>query len=170
MGQLIQVATTTITSNTSSVTLTGINDDSVYVLFLNNVAPSSDNNYLAIRFTESGTPNSSSNYDRANLFMYPTGTSFGLAGTNENAVNITCHTNGTGTSETTNGIFHIYNAQNSSEFTYLSAESTCVDHNNRPYGSPGGLTLTTTSAVDGVQLFYGSNSIASGTFSLYKIL
>lgn len=170
MGQLIQVATTTITSNTSSVTLTGINDDSVYVLFLNNVAPSSDNVYLRIRFTESGTPNSSSNYDFAQLFMYPSSTSFGLAGTNGDKVNLTNHTNGTGTSETTNGIFHIYNAQNSSEFTYLSSESSNVDHNNRPYGTPGGLTLTSTSAVDGVHLYYSSNSIAGGTFSLYKIL
>ena len=99
---LIQVATTTVTSATANVTLTGIDSDDVYQLVLNNVAPASDNYYLRVRFTESGTPNSTSNYDYAQMYMQTGGAFLDLTGTNGDGVNITNHTNGTGTSETTN--------------------------------------------------------------------
>jgi hypothetical protein len=167
---LVQVATNTITSAVASVTLTGIDSDDVYQLVLNNVAPASDNYYLRIRFTESGTPNSTSNYDYAMMYMQAGGGFLDLANTNGNGVNITNHTNGTGTSETTNGIFPIYNANNSSEYTFMTTESSNVDSGNASYGSPGGLVFTVSSAVDGVYLYYTTGNIASGTFTLYKVV
>ena len=166
---LIQVATTTVTSATANVTLTGINSDDVYQLVLNNVAPASDNYYLRIRFTESGTANSTSNYDYAQMYMQ-NGAFLNLAGTNGDGVNITNHTNGTGTSETTNGIFPIYNANNSSDYTFMTTESSNVDSSNDNYGSQGGLLFTVNSAVDGVYLYYTTGNIASGTFTLYKVV
>ena len=169
-GQLIQVATETVTSAVASVTLTGIDSDDVYMLAMNNVAPASDNYYLRIRFTESGTPNSTSNYDYAFKYIQAGGAFLNLPGTNGNGVNITAHTNGTGTSETTNGIFSIYNANNSSEYTFMTTESSNVDSSNSSYGSPGGLVFTVSSAVDGVSLFYSTGNIASGTFTLYRVV
>ncbi len=167
---LIQVATTTVTSATANVTLTGINSDDVYQLVLNNVAPASDNYYLRIRFTESGTANSTSNYDYAMMYMQTGGGFLDLSGANGNGVNITNHTNGTGTSETTNGIFPIYNANNSSDYTFMTTESSNVDSGNDNYGSQGGLLFTVNSAVDGVYLYYTTGNIASGTFTLYKVV
>ena len=82
---------------------------------------------------------------------------------------ITNHTNGTGTSETTNGIFNIYNANNSSEFTFMTTESSNRDSSGNNYGSQGGLLFSVTSAVDGVYLYYTTGNIASGTFTLYKV-
>ena len=169
-GQLIQVDTETVTSAVASVTLTGIDSDDVYQLVLNNVAPASDNVYLRIRFTESGTANSTSNYDYAQKFIRANSTFLNLSGTNGDGVNITNHTNGTGTSETTNGTFFIYNANNSSEYTFMTTESSNVDSSNNAYGSPGGFVFTVTSAVDGVFLFYTTGNIASGTFTLYKVV
>jgi hypothetical protein len=165
---LVQVATETVTSAVASVTLTGIDSDDVYMLAMNNVAPASDNYYLRIRFTESGTPNSTSNYDYAMKYMQTNGSFLNLANTNGDGVNITNHTNGTGTSETTNGIFPIYNANNSSEYTFMTTESTNVDSSASAYGTQGGLLLTVTSAVDGVYLYYSTGNIASGTFTLYR--
>ena len=62
---LVQVATNTVTSAVASVTLTGIDSSDVYMVAYNNVVPATDSNYLYARFTESGTPNSTSNYDLA---------------------------------------------------------------------------------------------------------
>jgi hypothetical protein len=169
-GKLVQVATETVSSPVSSVTLTGIDSDDVYQLVLNNVAPASDNVYLRIRFTESGTPNSTSNYDYAMKYMQSGGAFLNLAGTNGDRVNITSHTNGTGTSETTNGIFSIYNANNSSEYTFMTTENSNVDSSNASYGSPGGFVFTVSSSVDGVSLFYSTGNIASGTFTLYRVV
>ena len=170
MGKLVQVATSTISSATANVTLTGIDSDDIYKLVLSNVAPTSDNYYLGVKFTESGTPNSTSNYDYAQKFIRANTTFLNLFGTNSSGVNITNHTNGTGTSETTNGIFYIYNANNSSEFTFMTTESTNRDSSGNNYGSQGGIIFTVTSAVDGVYFAYNVGNIASGTFTLYKVL
>ena len=170
MGKLVQVATSTISSATANVTLTGIDSDDIYKLVLSNVAPTSDNYYLGVKFTESGTPNSTSNYDYAQKFIRANTTFLNLSGTNSSGVNITNHTNGTGTSETTNGIFYIYNANNSSEFTFMTTESTNRDSSGNNYGSQGGIIFTVTSAVDGVYFAYNVGNIASGTFTLYKVL
>jgi hypothetical protein len=167
---LIQVATSTVTSAVASVTLVGINTDDVYQLVLNNVAPASDNYYLGVKFTESGTENSTSNYDYAQKFIRTNSTFVDLSGTNGAGVNITNHTNGTGTSETTNGIFNIYNANDSSEYTFMTTESSNRDSSGNNYGSPGGIVFTVTSAVDGVFLYYNTGNIASGTFSLFKVI
>ena len=64
-GQLLQVATNTVTSAVSSVSLTGIDSDDVYMVAFNQVIGSSGNNNLEMRVTESGTANSTSNYDWA---------------------------------------------------------------------------------------------------------
>ena len=168
-GSLIKIQEEIVTSAVASVTLTGIDSNDVYQLVLNNVAPASDNYYLKIRFTESGTANSTSNYDYAMKYMRTGGAFLNLANTNQDGVHITNHTNGTGTSETTNGIFPIYNANNSSEYTFMTTESSNVDSSNASYGSQGGLVFTVASAVDGVSLFYTTGNIASGTFTLYKL-
>ena len=63
---LVQVNTTTITSDTktSSLTLTGINTDDVYLFAFNNMNVEADIT-LGLRFTISGSPFAFSNYDFA---------------------------------------------------------------------------------------------------------
>jgi len=62
-GQLIQVATNTVSSPVSSVTLTGIDSDDVYMVAYNNLTTDTDDNRVSLRFTHSGTPQTSTNYD-----------------------------------------------------------------------------------------------------------
>ena len=62
-GQLVQVATNTVTSAVSSVALTGINDDSVYLFTWVGVTCASDVNQNKIRITKSGTVQNDSEYD-----------------------------------------------------------------------------------------------------------
>ena len=66
-GSLVKIAETTVSSAVASVTLTGIDSTyDVYMVRFNNVAPETDATNLRVRFTESGTPDSTSaNYDRA---------------------------------------------------------------------------------------------------------
>ena len=166
---LVQVATSTVSSAVSSVSLTGIDSDDTYMLVLSNVAPTTDSAYLNLKFTESGTANSTSNYDYAQKFIRSNSSFVNLSAENSTGVNITNHRLGTGTQETANGIFMIYNANNSSGYTFMTTESTNRDESGHNYGSPGGLVLTVTSAVDGVYFAFDSGNIASGTFTLYKV-
>lgn len=69
-GQLVQVATNTISSAVSSVTLTGIDDDSVYLFTWVGVTCASDVNQNQIRITKSGTAQSDSEYDFASKQLF----------------------------------------------------------------------------------------------------
>ena len=171
-GQLVQVATNTVTSAVASVTLTGIDDDSVYMLAFNNVIGSSGNNNLEMRVTESGTPNTTSNYDWTAKKIDATGTY-----ANQNASNLDHFYlniqvgNDSADGEENEGIVYIYNANDSSAFTYYSQETVYLNpFSGGLNGAMGGGAFTSTSAVDGVNIFFSTGNISSGTFSLFRIV
>ena len=65
-GSLIKIDEEIVSSAVSSVTLTGIDSTyDVYMVKINNVVPETDIDDVRIRVTESGTPNTTLNYDRA---------------------------------------------------------------------------------------------------------
>jgi len=165
---LVQVATNTVTSAVSSVTLTGINSDDVYMVALNNVQPASDGAYLRMRFTVSASADTSSNYDRATKELRADTTFGNSAQTNADGFNFI--ENGTNTSETHNNIMYLYNFNNASEYSFATFEETSFMYSETLRGRNGGGVLTETQATDGVNYFFSSGNIASGTFTLYKVI
>ena len=166
---LLQVSTNTVSSAVASVTLTGIDSDDVYMLAVNNYVPSTDAQDMKIRVIESGTPNSSSNYDIAAKLLRAD-TTFGND-KNTNDTSFDCSTAiGNDTGECANWIFYIYNANNSSEFTFFTQETVQLAHTALLIGRQGGCVFTSASQVEGIQMFGGSGNIASGSFSLYKVI
>ena len=166
---LEQVATTTVTSAVSSVTLNGISDDSVYKLVISDFIPSTDAQDMKIRVIESGTPNSTANYDIAAKLLRAD-TTFGND-SNTNDTSFDCSTAiGNDTGECANWIFYIYNANNSSEFTFFTQETVQLAHTALLIGRQGGCVFTSASQVEGIQMFAGSGNIQSGTFTLYKVV
>ena len=167
-GQLVQVATNTVTSAVASVTLTGIDSDDVYMLTCNNVNPSTDGGVFYMRVTESGTPNTSSNYDNA-FKAFRADASFGN-GYNTNTT-IWSAAQIDSTTGSYNAIYHLYNFNNSSEYSFQTKEESFVlQTSGYLFGYQGGGVFTSTSACDGVQLFFHTGNIASGTFTLYKVV
>ena len=168
--RLVQVATNTVTSAVASVTLTGIDSDDVYMLAFNNVVPSTDSVDLFCRVTESGTANSTSNYDYAVKLMR-TATSFAnISATNKSQFDLGNNI-GTNTGEATNGIMMIYNANNSSEYTFITTEFAEFNSSPELTSWTGGGVFTSSSSVNGLHLFFDSSSnIASGTFTLYRVV
>ena len=122
-SSLIKITETTVSSAVASVTITGIDSTyDVYMLAYNNVLPDVNNVYLSLRVTESGTANSTSNYT-AGYRNIRADSSF----SNSNYQNISfIYLNntfvGTGTSESANGVKYIFNANNSSEYTFFTNE------------------------------------------------
>tara|TARA_B100001250_G_scaffold405525_1_gene423128 strand:- start:2913 stop:3428 length:516 start_codon:yes stop_codon:yes gene_type:complete len=169
-GNLVQVDTETVTSAVASVTLTTINTDDVYMVAMHNVAPVTDNVYLKGRVTTGGTADSDSQYDRATKTLRAN-TSFGN-GAEQNASEwyIQENTNGTGTSEVCNGIIYLYNFNNSSEYSFITVEMSSVDASTNHNGSQGARVHTVDEANDGINFFFSSGNIASGTFTLYKVI
>jgi hypothetical protein len=172
MASLIKIDEEIVTSAVASVTLTGIDSTyDVYMVKLNNVAPDTDSRYLQIRFTESGTPNITPNYDQAVKALKTTTTFGNGAYPNQTFAYAGVSFLGTGTSENINGIYYIFNANNSSEYTFATIESNYVNSLQQNFGDAGGFVFTQTSTVDGIHFFLSStgNIDTGAKFTLYGL-
>ena len=167
---LVQVATNTVSSAVSSVTLTGIDSDNVYIVTFTNVLGTSEPTNFSYRMTESGTENSTSNYDYAFKDMFAGSGFSNRAATNADKVSFN-QGSGSTALETQQGILYIFNANNSSEFTFTTYETTFRNaYGGALQGAQGGGVFTVTSAVDGIYFQQDSGNIASGTLTLYKVV
>ena len=165
---LEQVVTTTVTSAVSSVTLNGINDDSVYKLVISDFIPSTDAQDMRIRVVQSGTPNTSANYDLS-ARLIRCDTTAGNDG-HENATSLDTSTAiGSSTGECANYIIYIYNAYSGSEYTFFSQEAVQQSHTGLTIGRQGGGLFNGQSSVTGLQMFAGSGDIANGRFTLFRV-
>ena len=171
-GSLIKINEEIVTSAVASVTLTGIDSTyDVYMVRFNNVIWTADNNNLVLRVTESGTPNTTSNYDVAYKELDATG-----AFDNRYATNLTFHYiniqvgNDPTYNEQSNGVMYIFNANNSGEYTFFTNETVFLNpFSGGLYGSQGGGVFTSASTVDGLNIFFSTGSINSGKFVMYGL-
>jgi len=169
-GSLIKIDEEIVTSAVASVTLTGIDSTyDVYMVRFNNVVPASDGVDLFCRVTESDTPNSTANYDFAVELMRTASSFFGVAHTNYTEFDFGNNI-GTATGEATNGIVYIFNANNSSEYTFVTTEFVELNSTPELTSWTGGGVFTSTSSVNGLHFFFdGSSNIDNGTFTLYGL-
>lgn len=166
---LVQVNTTTITADTktSSLVVTGINTDDVYLFAFNNLNVEGDIT-LFMRFTESGTVNSTANYDYARKQLNSGGAFGSVSAANQTAINMQIVTD---TTCYGNGLIYLYNFNNSSEYSFCNYD---FGYANTGYsdttGSSGGAVFTSTSSCDGIALVTTTGyEINSGTYTLYKV-
>ena len=164
-----------IASNDASITLGASNWDSsydVYMVRLNNVIPDTDGIYLRCRVTvptpSAGTPDTSANYDRAGKNLSASAFSNG-SGTNETASYVLNNPNGTGTSESTNGILYLFNFNNSSEYSFMTLETSALTSTPTHFGTQGGIVHTVAQTCDGIQFYFNGGNINSGVFTLYGL-
>ena len=167
-GKLVQVATETVTSAVASVTLTGIDSDDVYMVAINNVSTDTDAQGVRFRFTVSGTPDTSSNYDRAYKNLRADSSFSNIAYTNQAELDL--GNAGTGTQEIVNCIQYLFNFNNSSEYSFCTVEASNRNQDSHLRGFQGGGVLTVGQSTDGVNYFMQSGNIASGTFTLYRVV
>ena len=169
-GSLIKIDEEIVTSAVASVTLGGSDWDSsydVYMVKFNNVQPDTDIVSFTARLTVSGSPDTSSNYDRAMKELRADGAFNNYSG-NYSAMFLDGA--GTGTSELVNGIAYLFNFNNASEYSFITAEVTEINSSADARGNQGGGVHTVASASDGVYFFdTAGGNIASGTFTLYGL-
>ena len=168
-GSLVKINEEIVSSAVASVTLTGINSTyDVYLLVMNNVSPATVNADVFLRVTESGTASSDSDYDLAYKLLR-TDTTFsnigltnqaqwGISGSLENEAG-----------KTFNGHCYIFNANNSSEYTFITMENGYMADDGTFLGHQGGGVYTQTTTVDGVNISFDTGNIDAGTFKLYGL-
>ena len=106
-GSLVKIDEEIVSSAVANVTLTGIDSTyDVYMVKLNNVQCDTDNQSLRIRVTESGTANSTANYDGADKRLYSDTTFANGSYTNQTNIFFS-ESLGTGTGEAFNSILYL---------------------------------------------------------------
>ena len=168
-GSLIKIDEEIVTSAVASVTLTGIDSTyDVYMVKVMNCTPDTDAVGLHIRFTESGTPNTGNNYSYAVKNLRADAAFSNGSGTSNRGL-VTGGTIGSATYETGNSIMYIFNANNSSEYTFTTIEGAILSNTNELRGGQGGNVFKVASAVDGIQIFFDGGNIESATLTLYGL-
>ena len=169
---LLQVSTNTVTSAVATVTLIGIDSDDVYMVAFNNVLPDTDTQTLCTRPTISGTMDAGGNKDFAYKILRA-GASFQNTNVQNSDFIQVSFILGTGTSsqEKANGVMYLFNFNSTSENKFMTLEESNLRHTGELTGNQGGAVFKNSSdACDGLGFFFSSGNIASGTFTLYKVV
>jgi hypothetical protein len=166
-GSLVKIDEVIVTSADPIVSLTGIDSTyDVYQVVINNIDVDTDAATSRLRVTVGGSADSTSNYDQAAKVFITSG--FGnSAGANLDRIDL--HSQGTGTGEQTNAIFYLFNFHNSSEYSFVTVETTAYDSFARLVGRAGGFVHTVAQSCDGVEFSLSSGNYTSGTFTLYGL-
>ena len=169
-GQLVQVATNTVSSSTASVTLTGINTDDVYMVAFNNVTLNTSGSGFYVRVTTSGTADSDSEYDMAYKVLRADSSFANTSNTNGTLWDLTVQQVSAGRSN--NGILYLYNFNDSSEYSFITNETVFFwSGSNNLNGNLGGGVHTVAETNDGIHFVSDSGrTFESGTFTLYKVV
>ena len=168
-GQLVQVATSTVTSSTGSIKLTGITDDSVYMLAISNAQPTANADALSLRVLVSGTEDTTSNYDSAVKNLITNTTFANTAVTNANKWGFNAV--GNGTNDQANAIIYLYNFYDSNEYSFITVEVNGEYANTGIYrGAQGGGVHTVAQSCNGIEFLYPAGNINKATATLYKVV
>lgn len=169
-GKLVQVNKAVGDGTASSLTVTGINTDDVYMIAFYSLSTNTNNDTLKARVTTSGTPDSDSEYDRALVsFSSIAGVDANRYGTNVDHWQIV--ENADDDNGGAQGILYLYNFNNSSEYSFYTQE-TVGTVSNQQAGQMGGGVHTVAESNDGFSMYSnaGTNFKTGATLVLYKVV
>ena len=166
-GSLVLIDSETA-SNSASISLTGISATyDVYQVVINNVHSVDDNVGVYLRVTTGGTADSDSEYDYANKGLRADTTFDNNSAENQDKALFGIE--GTGTGESMNGVFYLFNFNNASEYSFLTNEVSYRNSAGVLKGDTGGIVHTVAEANDGVSFYMDSGNIDNGEFKLYGL-
>lgn len=169
-NSLVKITSTTVTSSTASVTLTGITSTyKVHLVTFSNVTVDVDNQSIIVRFTISGTPDSTANYTGHTMSIRDAGDA-NRTFTNSTYATI-CENTGLGSNELVNGNLLIYAAADSGEHTHCLVDTAYTTLSNTFRNEVGHFRHEQNETHDGIEIdIGGANNITGGTFTLYGLI
>ena len=169
-GSLIKIDEEIVTTAVARVTLTGIDSTyDVYMVAGNNINLDTDGSLLFIRTAIDGAEQTTSNYDKAGKLLRASTTFSNISGTNADYWYLDMIL-GTATQEQANFISYLFNWNNSSEYSFLTMETTFRSSVAELRGLAGGGVYTVQEAHNSIKFYASTGNIASGTFTLYKVV
>ena len=169
-GQLELIETQEITSSTSSMIFSNIkeNEYNVHFLTYSNFGATTDNRRLVMRLFENGVEETASVYDYGGNNCRTDG-SFETKSASSSSFHLGVNGD-TDANIHDNGYIYIYNAGDSTKYTFMTAHTTGMYQSSSAFGSVfiSGV-LHQTSIVDQFKLFSSTDNIDTLTASLYGI-
>ena len=68
-----------------------------------------------------------------------------------------------------NNIMYLFNFSNSSEYSFITYEGAALNADANLRGRAGGFSLNIAEAHNGIQIFFSSGNVETGTFTLYGL-
>tara|TARA_R100000742_G_C4253778_1_gene71868 strand:+ start:477 stop:971 length:495 start_codon:yes stop_codon:yes gene_type:complete len=162
---LIQVATSTVTSATSTIAVNGIDSDDIYMVACRDLIGDTQNPTPIIRVNKSSSAQSDSKYDYAMRGL--SSVSFTTRATYDSTGVVFIDNIDTYGG---NAIIYLYNMNSSTEYPVATVQST-ANVSNQQAGYVGGFTHKVTSACNGVTIHLNTGgNYTSGTLTLYKVV
>jgi len=165
-GSLVNIQTTTLSSPTSSVSLTGIDTTyNVYQCIVSGVKTATDDKDFYVKVTTSGTAQSTSNYNEVSKNLR-VDTTFSNSSGSGNARWQPFSALGNASGENGNCVFWLYNF-GTTEYSMVTIESSYNVYDIDLFGMQGGGFYGVAEANDGINFSLESGTnFSAGTFIL----
>ena len=168
-GSLELIEEQTISSSTAQVDFTAIKQNvyDVHFLQFTELNFDTDNKDLRLRFGVGGTIDTDNDYQRARQIISTSGN----AESRDNNISYLTIAGevGSATNELLNGYIYIYNAGNSSKYTFTTHQTTQLNYLAQFQMNFGGGVYDQTAEVDTIRLYPSSGNWTAGTIKLYGV-
>ena len=172
-GSLELIEEQTVTSTTATLDFTSIQENiyDVHLLQYKSFIPENDGIRLVLRFYENGVLETASVYQIANQAMRVQGTFAEINSTGNAHIRLGTNVPNDVSSASDNGYIYIYNAGNSSKYTFATVQTTGIYFGDNQGGMEfGGGVLPQASLVNGFQLYgHSSGGIENIETKLYGV-
>ena len=144
----------------------------VYKIFFNGVVPATDSQTGNIRVSIGGAVKTDAYYTRVSMRTYSGGTGWSNT-VSESSTQLDRFFGtsvGSSTGESTNSEVTIYNPASTGKYKLITTHGANVDASkSATMNIDIGFYNNSTAAVDGIQFYFNSGNVASGTFRLYGL-
>ena len=135
---------------------------------INNYAPQTDNRHLTIQFKVGGVTDTDNDYQYAMSQNNITNGGREHDSGNDSRIYLSYNV-GNSTGETSNGYLYIYNAGDSTKFTFLTSQFTTFRDTAEIQTNFNSGVYDQNAQVNGLQFQTSGGNLETGTFSLYGI-
>ena len=167
-GSLEHIETKTLSGAVSTLSFDTLKETkySVHFITIENYVPDTNNRHLGLRFKVSGSADTGTNYQYS-MERITASTASQLYSGNDSKIWL-AYNCGTGTGQSLNGSFYVYDASSSSD-TFMTQEFVMIDKDSNLSQNFGSGLNDVNQVVNGLEFMTSGDNLLSGTFKLFGI-
>ena len=167
-GSLEHIETKTLSGAVSTLSFDTLKETkySVHFITIENYVPDTNNRQLGLRFKVSGSADTGTNYQYS-MERITASTASQLYSGNDSKIWL-AYNCGTGTGQSLNGSFYVYDAGSSSD-TFMTQEFVMIDKDSNLSQNFGSGLNDVNQVVNGLEFMTSGDNLLSGTFKLFGI-